>query len=137
MIIDPAPLPPAAIQAVVAVTVLSAAFAVKHLAADFLMQTSGMARGKERAAHWFAPLASHVLCHAALTLLIVLAAAPRLWWLAAVDFAVHIAVDRCKTVLAHRGRWTPDRPQFWWLLGLDQCLHQLTNVGLAAAIVLV
>ena len=131
-----APLPPAAVHAALAVTGLSAVFAVKHLAADFLMQTNGMARGKERPSGWFGPLLAHVLCHVGLTLLIVLAVAPGLCWLAAVDFAVHLAVDRAKTLAARRGGWTPDHPQFWWLLGTDQCLHQLTNVGMAAAIVL-
>lgn len=129
-------LPPAAIEAVAAVTALSAAFAVKHLVADFLMQTSAMARGKERVAGWLLPLLAHVLCHGVLTLLIVLAVAPRLWWLAVVECVVHLAVDRCKTILARRGGWRPDQPQFWWLLGLDQCLHQLTNIALAGAIVL-
>lgn len=133
---SPASLPPAAVAAVLAVTALSAAFAVKHLIADFVMQTNAMARGKERQGGWLAPLLAHVLCHVGLTLLILLAAAPRLWWLAGVDFAIHLTVDRCKTVIAHRGAWRMDQPQFWWLLGLDQCLHQLTNVGLAAAIVL-
>ena len=126
----------AAVHAVLALTGLSAVFAVKHLVADFLLQTNGMARGKERRAGWLRPLAAHVGCHAGLTLLVVLAVAPRLWWLAGVDFAVHILVDRGKTAIAQRPGFTPDQPRFWWLLGLDQCLHQLTNIGLAAALLL-
>lgn len=129
-------LPPAAVHAVLALAGLSALFAVKHLVADFLMQTSRMARGKERRAGWMAPLAAHVSCHAGLTLLIVLAVAPHLWWLTAVDFSIHIAVDRAKTAIAQRPGFTPDQPRFWWLLGLDQCLHQLTNIGLATALML-
>ena len=105
----------AAVHAVLAMTGLSAVFAVKHLVADFLLQTNGMARGKERRAGWLAP---------------------RLWWLAGVDFAIHMAVDRAKTAIARRPGVTPDQPRYWWLLGLDQCLHQLTNIGLAAAIML-
>lgn len=127
---------PAAVHAVLAMAVLSAVFALKHFAADFLLQTTGMARGKERPAGWLAPLAAHVGCHAGLTLLIVLAVAPRLWWLAGVDFAIHLAVDRGKTAVALRRRFTPDQPRFWWLLGLDQFLHQLTNIGIATAILL-
>lgn len=129
-------LPPAAIDAVAAVTALSAALAVKHGLADFLLQTSWMARGKERSTGWALPLVAHVLCHAVLMLALLLAVAPRLWWLAGIDFALHVAIDRGKSLAAQRGGWQPDRPQFWWLLGLDQFLHQLTNVGLAAAIVL-
>ncbi len=132
----PAPHTPAANQALVALAVLSAVFAVKHVVADFLLQTNGMARGKERSTGWLLPLSAHVACHAALTLLILLAVAPHLWWLALVDFGVHLGIDRGKTTIAHRGVWRSDQPQFWWLLGLDQCLHQLTNIGLALAIML-
>ena len=71
-----------------------------------------------------------------MTLAIVLAVSPRLWWLAIVDLAVHLSVDRGKSLLGQSGAWKPDQPQFWWLLGLDQLVHQLTNICLAAAIVL-
>lgn len=136
MFIPPDPLPPAAVDAVLALAGLSAVFAVKHLAADFLLQTNGMARGKERRQGWQGPLLCHIACHGGLTLAIVLAAAPRLWWLAVVDLALHGAIDRGKTLASHRGGWRPDQAQFWWLLGLDQGLHQLTNIGLATALVL-
>jgi hypothetical protein len=136
MTMPPDPLPPVAVQAALALAGLSAAFAVKHLAADFLLQTNGMARGKERRHGWLVPLLAHLACHGILTLLILLCVAPRLWWLAGVDVAIHGAIDRCKSLAAQRGGWRPDQPQFWWLLGLDQGLHQLTNIGLATALVL-
>lgn len=136
MIIPSDPLPPVAVQAVLALATLSAGFAVKHLAADFLLQTNAMARGKERSRGWLVPFLSHLAWHGGSTLALVLAVAPRLWWLAGVDVAVHGVIDRCKTLAAHRGGWRPDQPQFWWLLGLDQCLHQVTNIGLATALML-
>ncbi len=123
-------------HAVLELTALSILFAAKHLVADFLVQTTWMARGKERPVGWFVPLLAHVLCHAAMTLIIVLALVPRLWWLALVDFGIHFVVDRTKTAVAQRGAWTVDQPAFWWLLGSDQFLHQVTNVALAAALVL-
>jgi hypothetical protein len=107
--------------------------AFKHFVADFLLQTNWIAHGKERSEGWFAPLAVHVLCHAALTLVIALAIAPRLWWLAPVDLVVHAAIDRGKSVVAHRGGWDPSQGAFWWLIGFDQFLHQATNIALAAA----
>ena len=109
------------------------AITVKHFVADFLLQTNWIARGKERGKGWLAPLTVHVLCHAVLTLGLALVLAPRLWWLAAVDFAIHITVDRCKTLVAHRGGWLMTQAQFWWLMGCDQWLHQVTNIGIAAA----
>ena len=132
-----APFSPADMSAVVpVVAALSIAFALKHLMADFLMQTSWMARGKNLREGWLPPLLAHVLCHTALTLLMVLVVAPRLWWLAVVDFAIHITVDRAKALVGQHGDWRVDQPRFWWLLGIDQFLHQVTNIGLAAAIVL-
>jgi hypothetical protein len=107
--------------------------ATKHYIADFLLQTNWMARGKECRSGWLLPLTSHVLCHAGLTLVIALGIAPRLWWLALVDFGVHFGIDRGKALLGQLGRWTPADEKFWWLLGFDQYLHQLTNVTLGAA----
>jgi hypothetical protein len=108
--------------------------AIKHYAADFLFQTNWMARGKERSSGWFAPLAVHVLCHASLTLVIALVVAPHLWWLALVDLILHATIDRGKTLIAHRGGWNTERAEFWWLMGFDQLLHQITNIALAAAL---
>ncbi len=122
--------------AVLATAALVALFALKHVVADFLLQTDWIARGKESRRGWLLPLCAHVLCHAALTLLIALALAPRLWWLALVDFAIHIAIDRVKTLTSRWGPCRPGQPRFWWLIGLDQFLHQITNIGLAAAILL-
>lgn len=106
---------------------------LKHFVADFLLQTSWIARGKEGVHDWFAPLAVHVLGHAVLTLAIALAVAPRLWWLALVDLVIHAVIDRGKSVTGHWGRWEINKGQFWWLMGFDQLLHQLTNIALAAA----
>lgn len=113
---------------------LAAVMALKHFVADFLFQTNAIARGKERRHGWAGPLALHALGHAGLTLLIALAVAPRLWWLALADFGLHFAVDRAKSVLGHHGGWTQADVRFWWLVGFDQFLHQLTNLGLAAAL---
>jgi hypothetical protein len=107
--------------------------AFKHFVADFLLQTNWIAQGKERHEGWQLPLAVHVLCHAGLTLAIALVLAPRLWWLAPVEFIVHGVIDRCKTVIGERGGWETNQPQYWWLFGFDQFLHQVTNVALAAA----
>lgn len=117
-----------------AMALLTAAFTVKHYVADFLLQTNWMACGKDRRTGWALPLLAHAGWHAALALAIALAVAPRLWWLAAVDFAIHFGVDRSKTLLGRWGAWTQADCRYWWLFGLDQFLHQLTNIGLSAAL---
>ena len=129
-------LPSDAARTVVVLTALGVAFATKHLLADFILQTNWMARGKEQRSGWGPPLLAHALCHAILTLAITLVTAAHLWWLSLVDLAVHLAIDRSKTLLAQRGGWRTDQARFWWLLGFDQYLHQLTNLALAAAILL-
>lgn len=107
--------------------------ALKHFVADFLLQTNWIAHGKERVEGWQGPLAVHVLCHASLTLLIALAIAPRLWWLALVDLVVHTIIDRSKTVVGNWSRCEKTQARYWWLFGFDQFLHQVTNIALAAA----
>ena len=123
-----------ALDPVWAVTLLAGVFTLKHFVADFLLQTNWMACGKDRPDEWFRPLLAHVGCHALLTLCIVLAVAPRLWPLALVDFAIHWLGDRGKTLVGRWGGWTPTDCRYWWLFGLDQFLHQITNLGLTAAL---
>lgn len=110
--------------------------AAKHYGADFVGQTEWMARGKERAVGWAAPLAAHAGLHALGTLGIVLLFKPGLWWLALVDLVVHGMIDRGKTLVAHRTRYAMTDPRFWWLMGFDQFLHQVTNVVLVAVLIL-
>ena len=122
--------------AVWALAMLSGVFALKHYSADFVFQPNAIARGKEQRQGWLIPLGLHVGIHAAMTLGIVLLVKPRLWWLAIADLAAHFVIDRCKTLVAHWGKWSVDNERFWWQVGADQLLHQLTNLGLAAALVL-
>jgi hypothetical protein len=108
------------------------AFAVKQLGADFLLQNTWMAHGKDRASAWLLPLCAHTGLHGLGTLLITLPVEPALWWLALVDFAVHTAIDRGKGLIGQRTHFPPTDTRFWWLIGIDQFLHQVTHIGLAA-----
>ena len=101
------------------------AFATKQLVCDFLLQTSWMAKGKCRQSGWVRPLLAHAGTHAMGTLLICLAAAPALFWLAIVDFVVHAGIDRTKALATER--MAINEPRFWWALGTDQMAHQLTH----------
>ncbi|MGH1573584.1 DUF3307 domain-containing protein [Methylobacterium sp. P31] len=110
------------------------AFAVKHLGADFLLQSNWMAQGKERVSAWAGPLCAHAGLHGLGTLLIALAVKPALWWLGLVDFAVHTAIDRAKALVGQRTRFPVTDARFWWLIGVDQFLHQVTHIGLAVVL---
>ena len=112
-------------------------FLVKHLVADFFLQTSWMANGKEQTQGWLAPLTAHVAIHAAATGLIFAALAPAYTWLAAVDFAIHFGIDRAKGLLNRFFGNDVTKTGFWWLLGIDQTLHHLTHLGFALLIAVV
>jgi len=112
----------------------AALFIIKHLLADFILQTGWMARGKEQVDGWLAPLVSHVTVHAIGTLLITLAMAPQLAWLALLDFGGHGIIDKGKTLIQQRYRFKIDEAAYWWLLGTDQTLHHLTHLAFAVLI---
>ncbi len=112
-------------------------FLIKHLVADFFLQTSWMANGKEQPRGWFPPLAAHVAVHAVATALIFAALAPAYVWIALVDLVVHFAIDRAKGLLNRAFDTDPTKTGFWWLIGIDQTLHHLTHIGFAILIAVV
>jgi len=107
----------------------------KHVIADFVLQTAWMAQGKDQKHGWALPLLVHCLVHLAVALPLILIVAPKFWFVAFIDFAIHITIDRCKGwTVAHYGV-TSDTRWFWWLIGIDQALHHLTGFFLAIYIV--
>jgi hypothetical protein len=102
-------------------------FTVKHMLADYMLQSAAMVAGKEGTRHWLRPLSMHAGIHAAGTLILALAVNPALWWLAPADFLVHAAIDRTKSTIGRHGGWRPDEYRFWWLHGADQAAHHLTH----------
>jgi hypothetical protein len=112
----------------------TALFILKQFVADFVLQTGWMAKGKERQTGWVAPLGAHVAIHALCTLAICLFILPAMAWLAIVDLVVHAAIDRSKSLLQARFKFTPDQSGYWWMLGLDQTLHHATHLAFAIAL---
>ena len=66
----------------------------KHIIADFMLQNAWMAIGKDQRLGWALPLLAHCLVHLAVALVLILVVAPRFWFVAFIDFAIHITVDR-------------------------------------------
>ena len=106
---------------------------VKHIIADFVLQTSWMAIGKDQKTGWALPLLAHCLVHLAVAMTLILIVAPKFWFVALIDFAIHITVDRAKGFCASRFGVTQENhhPWFWTLIGVDQALHHLTGFGLS------
>ena len=106
---------------------------VKHVIADFVLQNTWMAIGKDQKSGWALPLLAHCLVHLAVALALILIIAPRFWFIAFIDFAIHIVIDRAKGICASTFGVTQERrhPWFWTLIGVDQALHHLTGFGLS------
>jgi hypothetical protein len=106
---------------------------VKHVIADFVLQNSWMAIGKDQKTGWALPLLAHCLVHLAVASALILVIAPRFWFVALIDFAIHITVDRAKGLCASTFGVTLEsgHPWFWTLIGVDQALHHLTGFGLS------
>jgi hypothetical protein len=104
---------------------------VKHIVADFMLQNSWMAIGKDQKTGWAMPLLAHCLVHLAVSLFLIMVVAPRFWFVAFVDFAIHIVVDRVKGIFSSSFGVTQEHPWFWTLIGVDQALHHLTGFGLS------
>jgi len=106
---------------------------VKHVIADFVLQTSWMAIGKDQKTGWALPLLAHCLVHLAVSMTLILIIAPRFWFVAIIDFVIHITVDRAKGYCAATFDMTLEHqhPWFWTLIGVDQALHHLTGFGLS------
>jgi Protein of unknown function (DUF3307) len=103
----------------------------KHIIADFVLQTGWMAHGKDQKKGWALPLLAHCLVHLAVATVLILIVAPRFWFVALIDFAIHIVIDRAKGICSYSFRMTPEHPWFWTLIGVDQALHHLTGFFLS------
>lgn len=104
---------------------------VKHMFADFFLQTSIMLRGRGRYAHMGRLL--HVLLHGALTagILLMLGVAPALALaLVLFEIVVHFHIDYFKSRFTAERNLTPAQATYWRALGADQALHQLTYVAI-------
>ena len=106
---------------------------VKHIVADFVLQTSWLAIGKDQKIGWALPLLAHCLVHLAVAMIVILIIAPKFWFVAIIDFVIHITVDRAKGFCASTLGVTLEsaHPWFWTLIGVDQALHHLTGFGLS------
>ena len=103
----------------------------KHIIADFVLQNAWMAHGKDQRHGWALPLLVHCLIHLVVALVLILIVAPRFWFVAFIDFVIHIIVDRAKGFCVSNFNVTMERQWFWWLIGIDQALHHLTGFGLS------
>ena len=117
------------------ILVLILGLQIKHVVADYLLQTRWMVQGKVSFAQ--AGGYVHAGIHAVGTTLVLTGlgvTVPLLIIVVVIEFIVHYLLDFTKEHVGRRLS-TKDKPQLYWALhGLDQFLHQLTYLAIIWAI---
>jgi hypothetical protein len=117
--------------------ILFVGFEAKHYLADYFLQPAWMLGGKGDIRHPGGY--AHAGVHAALSALVLLAAAtplPLLALLVAAEYCVHYGLDYAK-IHYSRGIHIDTEPRrFWALHGIDQLTHQLTYAAIILAVLL-
>lgn len=126
----------------ITVLVILLGLQAKHFLFDFVFQSDWQVRNKGHYGHPGGLV--HSGLHAAGTLAVMILAVLlgpisilAALLVAAADFIIHYHIDWSKAQFSRRMKLTPDRHAFWIALGADQAAHQLTYLGLMAALVLV
>ena len=104
---------------------------VKHMFADFFLQTPKMLAGRGRYAHM--GRAQHAAIHAggsAIALVVLGAPSTFIVVLCVLEWAVHYHIDWAKGAYSDRSGHGPAEAGYWRTFGVDQLLHQLTYVAM-------
>lgn len=104
---------------------------IKHLFADFFLQTPRMLSGRGQYAHL--GRAQHAGLHALFSVVALWlcgAALPFVLMLCAIEVVVHYHIDWAKGVHSDKTGYGPTDPGYWRAFGVDQLLHQLTYIAM-------
>lgn len=104
---------------------------VKHLFADYFLQTQRML--SNRALYLHVGRAQHAGLHAVFSAVAYLViGAPLIFTLilCAVEWVVHFHIDWAKGVYSERTQDGPEVAAYWRAFGFDQFMHQLTYVAM-------
>ncbi|WP_146348077.1 DUF3307 domain-containing protein [Phaeobacter marinintestinus] len=107
---------------------------VKHMFADYFLQTPKMLSG--RGEYWHMGRAQHAGVHVVGSIIVfVIMGAPVLFTLVivALEWVIHFNIDYCKARYSDDKDLNPTQALFWRAAGVDQALHQLTYVAMAWA----
>ena len=120
-------------SAVLPTLLLLSALQVKHVLADFYLQSYWMVKTKGIYGHPGG--LAHAGLHMAFSALVLVWFGLSWALLAALlagEFVVHYHTDWLKDRLVRRGGFGPADARFWNLTGVDQFVHQMTYLGLVA-----
>lgn len=117
------------------VLVLLALLGVKHMFADYFLQTRKMLSARGRYLHGGRAL--HCGVHVVGSAVVLVPAGVPLGWLAlvlAAELLVHYHIDYAKGVWSHRVGHGPNDASYWRAFGVDQTLHWLTYVAMVGVL---
>lgn len=110
---------------------------VKHMFADFFLQTPRMLSGRGTYLHM--GRAQHAAIHSLLSVpafLVMGAGFSFVLALVAAEWMVHFHLDWAKGRYSEKRALNPTQGLFWFAFGVDQTLHQLTYIAMVWAWVL-
>jgi hypothetical protein len=120
-----------------AVLILIFLLEVKHMFADFYLQTAKMLTGRCNYLHW--GRAQHAAVHAVGSFVVYFAVSLMfgcpLWVMVLIpllEWVVHYHIDYWKAWHTHCKQLDPSQGAFWRAVGFDQFLHHATYIGMAA-----
>ncbi|MEM9551263.1 MAG: DUF3307 domain-containing protein [Pseudomonadota bacterium] len=120
-------------QDIVLVLFLLCLFQIKHMFADFFLQTPKMLSGRSAYVHM--GRAQHAAVHglgSALVFLVVGAGVVFVVLMFLAEWVVHFHIDWAKARYSQLKSHTPVQAGFWHAIGVDQAAHQLTYIAMAA-----
>lgn len=121
-------------ETVSALLVLLVLLQVKHMIADFFLQTRRMLTGRGEYLHL--GRAQHAGVHAIGSILVFLVMGTSLTFaviVAAVEWAVHFNIDYGKARYCDKRDLQHTQAMYWYAMGFDQFLHQLTYLAMGWA----
>ncbi len=107
---------------------------IKHMFADYYLQTPKMLSGRGEYLHM--GRAQHAAVHAvgsAVVFLLFGAPLAFVFVIAGLEWIIHFNIDFAKARYSDKKQLQPNQAAFWRAAGLDQCLHNLTYVAMAWA----
>lgn len=107
---------------------------IKHMFADYFLQTPKMLSG--RGEYWHMGRAQHAGVHALGSIIVFAVIGAPLVFITAIvalEWAVHFHIDYCKARYSDSKCLTPTQAGYWRAAGADQALHQLTYVAMVWA----
>ncbi len=117
-----------------AVFVILCLLQIKHMFADYYLQTPKMLSGRGEYLHM--GRAQHAAVHVVGSIVVFLIFGTPLAFIliiGALEWFIHFNIDYAKASYSDKKRLEPNQPAFWRAAGLDQLMHNLTYIAMAWA----